>query len=304
MTSSVSYSAIHTFTIVAKELSFTRAAEILHITPSAVSHQMKLLESQMGVTLFIRQSKGVSLSLAGEALFTHAVSGVRNIQHGIMQSQFASQKEKLVIAVIPSLCQLWLIPRLMDFSEKFPHIELELAAIDQLVDFTTGQFDGHIHFGAGDYRINKALFLSPEKVYPVCHPDLIKENCANSLEQLLSNNKLLGYKAGIEDEPGGVSWVNWFEYFSIEKPNNLNQMWFSHVAMATLAAKQKQGIALGWHKMVEDDLCNGQLIRLSEREVKTSYDYYLVAPHRSWQDKSFNTFSSWLIEQMTESAIQ
>lgn len=93
MSNNISFSAIHTFTVVAKELSFTRAAEILHITPSAVSHQMKLLESQMGVTLFYRQSKGVRLSLAGDTLKQHATTGVRNIQHGIIQSQFSSQKK-------------------------------------------------------------------------------------------------------------------------------------------------------------------------------------------------------------------
>lgn len=149
--SNISLSAIHTFTIVAQELSFTRSAEILHITPSAISHQMKLLENQMAVTLFHRQSKGVRLTLAGEKLQQHATSGMRNIQHGILQSQFASQKEKLSIAVIPSLCQLWLMPRLVDFARQHPQIELELTAIDQLVNFNSGQYDAHIHFGTGDY---------------------------------------------------------------------------------------------------------------------------------------------------------
>lgn len=299
MTSSISYSAIHTFTVVAQQLSFTRAAEVLHITPSAVSHQMKLLESQMGITLFVRQSKGVSLTLAGKALFGHALSGIKNIQHGITQSQFASQKEKLVIAVIPSLCQLWLIPRLMDFCDSHPHIELELVAVDQLVDFNTSTFDGHIHFGAGDYRIHQALFLSSEVVYPVCHPDLLTSNESNNVGEIIRNNRLLNYKAGVEDEPGGVSWIDWFNFFSIEKPFHLNQMWFSHVAMATTAAKQKQGVVLGWHRMVQDDIAQGLLSRMTEHNIQTSYSYYLVAPQRSWRTKSFNTFSAWLAKQFS-----
>lgn len=299
MSSNISFSAIHTFTVVAKELSFTRTAEILHITPSAVSHQMKLLEKQMGVTLFHRQSKGVRLSLAGEALQRHATSGVKNIQHGILQSQFASQKEKLVIAVIPSLCQLWLMPRLVDFCHKFPQIELELAAVDQLVDFTTGQYDGHIHFGSGDYKGCEAKFLRNEKVYPVCHPDLVKGVSDSSLEGLIKEHQLLIYKGGIEDEPGGVSWGAWLRNFSIEKPSELNQMWFSHVSMALFAAKLKQGIALGWHQMVIDDISNDQLCRLTDSEISTSFNYYLVAPSRSWKNKSFSHFSLWLEEKMS-----
>jgi len=299
MSNNISFSAIHTFTIVAKELSFTRTAEILHITPSAVSHQMKLLEKQMDVILFHRQSKGVRLSLAGEALRRHATSGVKNIQDGIIQSQFASQREKLVIAVIPSLCQLWLMPRLVDFCQKFPHIELELVALDQLADFTTGQYDGHIHFGSGDYKGFEAKFLSQEKVYPVCHPDLVKEASDNSHEGLIKEHQLLIYRGGIEDEPGGVSWGSWYRDFSIEKPSELNQMWFSHVSMAILAAKLKQGIALGWHQMVIDDISNGQLCRLTDNEISTSFNYYLVAPSKSWKNKSFSHFSSWLEEKMS-----
>ena len=298
MSSNISYSAIHTFTVVAQELSFTRAAALLHITPSAVSHQMKQLENQIGVTLFHRQSKGVSLSMAGKTLQQHAISGVKNIQHGILQSQFASHKEKLVIAVIPSLCQLWLMPRLTDFCRKFPQIELELVAVDQLVDFTSGQFDGHIHFGSGDYRGSKAVFLRNEKVYPVCHPDLLKAASDNALATLIKRHQLLIYKAGIEDEPGGVSWGNWLRTFSIEKPAELSQMWFSHVAMAISAARLHQGIALGWHHMVHDDIHSGQLCRLSDETLTTSYSYYLTAPAKSWQSETFTLFANWLAQQM------
>jgi DNA-binding transcriptional LysR family regulator len=299
ISNNISFSAIHTFTIVAKELSFTRAADILHITPSAVSHQMKLLENQMGVTLFHRQSKGVRLSLAGETLQQHATSGVRNIQYGICQSQLASQRDKLVIAVIPSLCQLWLMPRLLDFCYQHPQVELELVALDQLADFTTGQYDGHIHFGTGDYQGCEAKFLCNEKVYPVCHPDLVKETGNNAVKSLIKEHKILIYKAGIEDEPGGVSWGNWLRHFVIEKPKELNQMWFSHVSMTILAAKQKQGIALGWHQMVIDDISKGHLCRISEEELSTSYNYYLVAPSRSWKNQTFALFSLWLEEQMS-----
>lgn len=298
MSNNISFSAIHTFTVVAKELSFTRTAEILHITPSAVSHQMKLLESQMGVTLFYRQSKGVRLTLAGDTLKQHATSGVRNIQHGIIQSQFSSQKEKLIIAAIPSLCQLWFMPRIHDFCNKYPQIELELIALDQLADFNTGQYDGHIHFGIGEYQGCEAKFLSNEKVYPVCHEALLKQSGSGKLETLLEKHQLLIYKAGIEDEPGGISWGTWFNHFSIEKPQEVGQMWFSHVSMAIFAAKQKQGIALGWHKMVEHELLTGDLVRLDELELPTAYNYYLVAPNKSWKNTAFNHFSAWLSEQM------
>jgi len=298
MFSKISFSAIHTFTVVAKELSFTRAAELLHITPSAVSHQMKLLEEQLGVTLFHRKAKGVRLTLAGEALQQHAASGVRDIQHGIQQSQFAGQKEKLVIAVVPSLCQLWLLPRLPGFCEQNPNIEIELVALDQLADFTLGQYDGHLHFGSGEYKGLEARFLAHESIYPVCHPALMEQYRSNSLARLINKTKLLHYKPGVEDAPGGISWADWLRSFAIDKPGNLNQMWFSHVAMAISAARLHQGIALGWHHMVHDDIHSGQLCRLSDETLTTSYSYYLTAPAKSWQSETFTLFANWLAQQM------
>ncbi len=299
MTSHFSFSAIHTFTIVAKELSFTRAAEILHITPSAVSHQMKLLENQLGISLFIRKSKGVKLSVAGETLQKYASTGVSNIHQGIQESLFSSKKEKLIIAIIPSLCNLWFIPRIKDFYHQFPNIELELVAQDQLVDFTQGQFDGHIHFGTGDYRGLEAEYLSSEKVYPVCHPELVRNEHEKPLTDLLTQYNLLLYKAGIEDQPGGISWTDWFNHFQITRPAELNQMWFSHVSMTITAAKHQQGIALGWDKMVADDLTSGHLIKLSEHSLNTHYNYYLVAPNKTWQNPAFKHFSVWLKQQMS-----
>jgi LysR family glycine cleavage system transcriptional activator len=294
----ISFSAIRTFTVVATELSFTRAAELLHISPSAVSHQMKLLENQLGVILFHRKSKGVCLSLAGEALQKHACSGVKDIQHGISQSQFASQKEKLVIAIIPSLCQHWLMPRLAQFCDKYPHIELEIIAADQLVDFSKTQYDCHIHFGSGEYKGLEKQFLANETIYPVCHPDLLMSIQDTSLAALLNNHKLLHYKAGIEDEPGGITWGDWLRTFSIEKPVSHNQIWYSHVAIALTGAKLKQGIALGWHHMVKDDIASGQLHRITSASLSTHYSYYLVAPNKSWKSDTFTLFHHWLQQQM------
>lgn len=300
MTSKISYSAIYTFTVVAKELSFTRAAELLHITPSAVSHQMKLLESQLGVSLFHRKSKGVYLSVAGEALQQHANSGVHDIQQGIQQSQFAAQSEKLVIAAIPSFCHLWLLPRIHLFCDAHPAIELEIVALDRLANFAIEAYDAHIHFGSGVYKEIKAKLLAIERIYPVCHPALVRQHNTSSLTRLLEHSRLLHYKAGLEDAPGGVSWADWLNHYHI-KPGQ-NQMWFSHVSMALNAAKQKLGIALGWHHLVNDDIQTGQLIRLSQDVMTPCYRYYLAAPEVSWQNSTFQLFADWLMEQMAESA--
>lgn len=222
-----------------------------------------------------------------------------NIQYGIAQSQFASLKEKLVIAVIPSLGQQWLIARLSDFYRHYPNVDVELVAADQLINFDTERCDGHIHFGSGDYVSGRAEFLSHEHVYPVCHPSLSDDTEESTFNALLAEYPLLAYKAGIEDERGGITWGDWFAQFDIARPATLNLRNFSHVSMALTAAKCKQGIALGWHKMVEDDIATGQLCRLGEQALSLSFSYYLVAPQRSWESRIFNQFYDWLNAQMS-----
>ncbi|MEH6442811.1 MAG: LysR family transcriptional regulator [Oceanospirillaceae bacterium] len=298
MNNTVSLSAIASFTVVAQELNFTRAADVLHITPSAVSHRIKLLEKQLGVELFIRQSQGVKLTLAGQALLKHSTLGMKNIQYGIQQSQFANKAEKLNIAVIPSLSQTWLIPRLCSFKKAYPQIEIELIHSDQLVDFSNTQADCHLHFGSGHYQGLEAVFLSHEIAFAVCHPQLIEDSCSSELNDLIQHNDLLHYKAGIEDQPGGIGWAQWLEEFSIDKPENLQHSWFSHVAMVLCSARHGQGIALGWGKIVEQDLAAGNVVKIGSKTMQTKYDYYLVAPQANWKNPAVMVFKQWLVTQM------
>ncbi len=291
-----SLSSISAFTVAAKELNFSRAADILHITPSAVSHRIKQLESQLGVTLFTRHTQGVALTAAGQSLLMHAQLAMNNIQQGIEQSQFSSGREKLAIAVIPSLSQCWLIPRLKNFKSRYPKIEITLNVSDQLVNFSNSPIDCHLHFGTGQYQGLTAHFLANESVYPVCHPFLLQDSA--DLTTLIERHGLLHYRAGIEDEPGGVSWAQWCDHFNIALPTESQNSWFSHVAMALCGARFSQGIALGWDKIVEQDIAQQQLVKIGDRKLYTDFNYYLVAPELHWQKPAVIAFKEWLIEQM------
>ncbi|PKF59146.1 hypothetical protein CW748_02865 [Alteromonadales bacterium alter-6D02] len=192
-----------------------------------------------------------------------------------------------------------MIPRLASFSVKYPTIELDIVALDRLADFNTEQFDGHIHFGSGDYFGLKALWLANETVYPIYHPALIDDHQTQDLSSLIQHHQLLFYKAGIEDEPGGISWHDWLNHYNIERPSQLNKMSFSHVALAITAAKKQLGIALGWHHLVIDDVNQGQLISLDKFAMTTPFSYYLVAPSCAWENSNFRLFANWLTKQMT-----
>ncbi|QLE86266.1 LysR family transcriptional regulator [Shewanella sp. Scap07] len=300
MSTHYSLAAIQTFTVVAQELSFSRAASLLNITPSAVSHQIKLLEQQLDVSLFHRKSHGVTLTVAGENLQKFATMGIQNIQHGVHQSQFASQRTRLVIAAIPSFCQRFLIPKLSHFQAQYPDIEIEVIALDKIVDFNTTQCDAHIHFGSGDYANLHSEWLAKESVYPVCHPALLSHQHIKNQKAshaLLHNHTLLGYRAGIEDAPGGVSWPAWFSQFNIERASNQNQQWFSQVSLALTAAEHQQGIVLGWHHLLGTAMTDGKLVRIGNAQLDTQFQYYLVAPPAHWHKPELKAFHQWLKQQ-------
>lgn len=297
MLNNLPLSALQTFAIAAQEANFTRAADVLHITPSAVSHRIKKLEKKLMVTLFIRQAKGVTLTQAGETLLTHINIGMKNIHQGMELCQFSSQRQKLCIAVIPSLGLSWLTQRLSSFYISHPQIELDIVLSDQLVDFDARQVDAHIHFGSGDYYALKSLYLSGESIYPVCHPDFLPAGKPTSVIQLLNKYPLLHYKAGLEDRPGGVGWAQWFEYFQLTKPVEIHQRWFSQVNMCISAACYKQGIALGWDKIVGEEIKAGNLRKIAGQAMNSEFNYYLVMPHKHSSNPNMQLFTKWLIKQ-------
>ncbi|NRA18968.1 MAG: LysR family transcriptional regulator [Oceanospirillaceae bacterium] len=297
MINNLPLNALQTFAIAAQEGNFTRAADILHITPSAVSHRIKTLEKHLMVVLFTRQAKGVTLTQAGETLLAHINIGMKNIHQGMELCQFSGLRKKLTIAVIPSLGLSWLMMRLNSFNLEHPDIELDLIISDQLVDFSSQSIDAHIHFGNGDYYGLNSRYLSGEIVYPVCHPDLLSGATKPSLTQLLDQHPLLHYKAGIEDAPGGVSWAHWFEHFSLTKPANNRQLWCSHVGMTMSAARYKQGIALGWDKIVAEDIRSGNLVKVGKSALHARFSYYLVTPNRQSPNPQLQAFSAWLFNQ-------
>ncbi|ESP94294.1 LysR substrate-binding domain-containing protein [Pseudoalteromonas luteoviolacea] len=289
----LSLTALHTFSIVAKELNFTAAAGVLHISPSAVSHQMKLLEAQLGMSLFHRKSKGVTLTQEAERLADHVNKGFNLLEFGIESTKRANTTERVVLAVIPSLLEHWLIPKLGDFYQQFPHIELQLIAQDQLIDFNRHHVHAHLHFGHGQYQGYNCTHLGAEWIYPVCSPNYAKE--------LGKNAELLSYQHGIEDAPGIIDWNNWFSHQSINMTSQPVNRGFSHVGHTLTAAKYGQGVALGWHVIASELITQGALKKMQFEPIAMPFSYFLVTPHQTHQSNALQCLLQWLQLQFADS---
>lgn len=294
MDKNTSLQALRTLACVAEYNSFSRAAEKLCISASAVSHQMKLLEQQLDMQLFKRRARGVELTDAGTQLARYASRGIQQLQTGLRVAGTVADRQRLVIAVTPSFGQRWLQPRLGDFYQQHADIELQLIAQDRLVDFNQQAIDMHIHFGDGQPIGLRSQFLLAESAVPVCHPSLLSNTSDPLLLIANTHTRLLHYQAGSEDEPGGLSWHDWFSRYDLSQNPAQANSYFSHLSMALDAAKYQQGVALAWRSLIEQDIESRELMCLVDEGVALKYSHYLIAPEHHWQKPSLQQFCQWL----------
>ena len=163
--------ALRAFEAAARHLSFVRAAEELHVTPAAISQQVKLLEDHLGVALFHRGKK-LALSDAANAVLPQLSAALDQIERAILKVRPNSLGDTLVISAPPAFAARWLIPRLEDFQSRHPNIELRLHATKRLVNFQVEDVDVALRFGAGNYPGLIVERLMPQAIIPVAAPTL------------------------------------------------------------------------------------------------------------------------------------
>lgn len=294
--SRISLASLRTFSEVARQGSLSLAAEQLCISPSAVSHQMKLLEQQLDTALFIRRARGVELTGAGKHLAEYAIRSMLQLEQGLQRATQASQRQ-LSVAAIPAITQLWLVPKLHRFYALHPDIELSIIDQDALTDFNQQAVDLHLHFGSGECIGLKNELLMPEWAVPVCHPDLLaKFGSANELLEADSTRRLT-YTGFDEDRPGGLNWSGWFNQAGLSLNPNQAVTHFNHLAPLFSAASYRQGIALGWQQLIQDDLQVGRLVALSETRVHLKYSYYAIAPEAHFERDVVKLFLAWIRDE-------
>ncbi|MCV6588923.1 MAG: LysR substrate-binding domain-containing protein [Marinobacterium sp.] len=302
--SRVSLNALRTFAEVARYQSLSKAAARLCISPSAVSHQMKLLEQQLETKLLIRRSQGVELTDSGQQLACYAITAMQQLEQGL-QSTLHPHSEQLKVAIIPALLQRWLVPRLAHFYHSCPRAQLTLIEQDSLADFQQQDIDLHLHFGSGEFTGLRSERLMPEQAVPVCSPSLLasRPNKAQlTKNRLLTKIRLLQddctrrlYYTGFEeDKPGGLSWQGWYNQTDMTLNQQQPVTGFSHMGSMLSAAQQGVGVALGWQQLIQPSLENGSLVCLSEIRVPLKYSYYAVAPTEHFERPAVQQFLHWL----------
>ncbi|NRA54533.1 MAG: LysR family transcriptional regulator [Gammaproteobacteria bacterium] len=284
MRSLPSLTALRVFEAAGKSLSFTLAAKKLHVTQGAVSRQIKQLESYLGVALFVRLHHKIELTEAGAQLLSKLERSFDLIEQAVEEVRAPNQRQKLNIFVPPTYATRYLAPRLSDFQQHFP--ELELSIQDHLSEHTI--FDCMVRFGLAEKSRFYSKLLRQEQLIAVCAPQLIQRSRSLANE---SNNLL-----HILDQGNRLpSWKNWLQAAGLHEQVSASRgMEFSTMDQVINVVKTGAGFAVIDKNMITQELTQGILVQFSEVEVDGPYGYWLdIAPEKQGLSKVMH-FVGWL----------
>lgn len=289
-------SALRAFEAVARQLSFTGAARELHVTPGAISQQVRVLEEQLGASLFHRSRRTVSLTAAGNAILPDVQAGFESLYRVLDQGLSRHASAALSISVAPSFASKWLLPRLPEFSTRFPDIELRISATAALADFSADGVDLAIRFGGGKYGSLHAERLFREVLCPMCSPRLTRGGKRPlKLPGDLRHFRLI-HDLSIPGKDPASGWARWLQLAGAPEVDAGRGIRFTLAELALQAAVDGAGVVLGRVVLAERDLVQGLLIRPFEQELPISASYYLVMPRKNADRPEIKSFRGWLHE--------
>jgi LysR family glycine cleavage system transcriptional activator len=289
-------SALRAFEAAARLKSFTMAADELGLTQSAISHQIHGLEDHLGIELFHREPRRITLTVKGEALAIAVREGLRVVADAIRELSKTDTGPRLTVSTLPGFAVKWLFPRLIRFDEQHPAIELAIATTGQLADFSAGEADVAIRYGTGRYPGLHVEKILEETMFPVCAPRLMTGPKALRAPADLKNVPLL-HDDILRLDGRSPGWQSWIEAAGIEGIDLAKGRRFGQSNMSIQAAIEGLGVALGRLPLVMDDLAAGRLVRPFDLAIPTGYDYYFVCPQRQLATPKIAAFRTWLLAE-------
>ena len=286
--------AMVAFVYVVQHKSFKKAAEQLCVTPSAVSHRIRVLENWLGLDLLERSTRSIELTDAGMRCFSDLEQIIRRIEEFSKHRVIRQSKTTITIQTTDSFAARWLIPRLAHFDRLYPDIGIKLVTYDFRENLHSSEADLGILFMceqsyAQAAKTNTVTLLGLEKIFPVCNPDM--------KHQLHSSDPAeLAHCTLIHDDNLGVSWDNWNEVAG--QPQLSEQAksgpHYNHSHLALRAAELGGGFALASNILVNSAIQKGLLVAPFEATVSMGCGYYLVQPKQTAEQEQFAPFTKWL----------
>jgi len=285
--------ALRAFEAAARTGSLTRAAEALHLTHGAISHQIKALEAELGVRLIERAGRGMRLTDAGEHLAVRVRAALAELADALREAGERANPRQLRVSATPSFAARWLLPRIGRFLAAHPEVDLAVQASVTLVDFRRDNVDVAIRWGSGDYPGLGVEHLMDDTYFPVCSPRLARGRLPAQPADLAGHLLLRS-----DDE----FWQPWFAVAGLDWPEPTRGPIFNDASHMLQAAIDGQGIALARSSLIGNDLATGVLVRLFDVTLPSPRRFFLVYPPRLVGSPKLTLFQAWLKSEIARDA--
>jgi LysR family transcriptional regulator, glycine cleavage system transcriptional activator len=285
-------SALRAFEATARHLSVKNAAEELCVTPGAVSQMLKALELHLGVKLFHRANRGIFLTDAGQSYLPPVRNAFRQIAEATRRITVSADTGILTVGVTPFFATAWLVPRLKEFQDAYPDIDLQVVTSNALVDFSRDGVDVAVRHGLGRYPGLCSERVVAVEIVPVAAPALAAKFGAPTAPAELTR---LPHVHDAERK----GWHLWFQAQGIDDIGPPRGPAFDDSGLLLKAVLTGQGAGLLPAAMVARELAEGQLVKLADVVLLEAFAYYLVYPEASREQPKVAAFRSWILNAAT-----
>ncbi|WP_303979680.1 LysR substrate-binding domain-containing protein [Dongia mobilis] len=284
---------LRAFEATARHLSMTRAAAELNISASAVSQQIASLEAYLGRALFKRANRRLTLTASG-ALMAPKLTNALTLLHEAIDDSLPSRRgQTLNVKVTTSFGSQWLMNRLDDFRKHHPALTVQVSATAEPIESARSTAEIEIRYGNGDWPDLDATLLVEERIFPVCHPDLLARKPVLRKPKDLAHHDLIdvpGYRQG---------WSDWLSAAGAAIHWTKHRIAVDQSVMAIQLALEGRGVALGRSPLIERELADGRLVAPFPQQLATGAGYWVVHRKRSAEARKVLAFKTWLLAQST-----
>ncbi|WP_025033661.1 transcriptional regulator GcvA [Bradyrhizobium sp. DOA9] len=286
-----SLNGLRAFEAAARHLSFTLAASELNVTQTAISHQIRRLEEELGIRLFIRQNRALALTPEARDYLPGVRAAFNDLRLATDRLLRRDDDKVLTVSTLASLAAKWLLPRLTDFQEQHPGIDVRITTSTSLVDFQRDNVDAAIRYGRGQWPGLRADWLMADELFPVCSPSLLRGDKPLRRPEDLRNHALLHTSNANSDD-----WRLWLTAAGL--PADIARqpgITFDMIFMTIQAAIDGIGVAMGRTSYVQDDIAKGRLVVPFKIALPADAGFYLVAPEGRREAPKLAAFRQWVL---------